>query len=136
MTDYPILAIDYGDKHFGLAYSDSKGLVATPLEVLNLTKKKTLNNIAEEYKIQTILLGKPQAFKEEYQQTLKKISSFEKILKDHTNLPILSADESFSTTEAQNMLLSTGQNIKSTRKKIDKVSAAVFLQEFLNSKNQ
>ena len=58
------------------------------------------------------------------------------MLKESTTLPILNTDESFSTTEAQNMLLSTGQNTKSTRGKIDKISATVFLQEFLNSINQ
>lgn len=143
MTKYPILAIDYGEKHFGLAYSDSKGLIATPLEVLHLTKRKTLENIAleimeiaNEYRIQTLLLGKPQIFEKQQEQTIKKISTFEDILKKHTTLPILTTDESFSTTEAQNMLLSTGQNTKSTRGKIDKISATVFLQEFLNSNNQ
>ena len=32
------------------------------------------------------------------------------------------------------MLLSLGQNTKSTKSKIDMISATVFLQEFLNSK--
>ncbi len=143
MINYPILAIDYGDKHFGLACSDSKGIIATPLTVLHLTKKKKLKdisreivNIIEEYRIKSILLGKPQIFEKEQERTLKKISSFENILKRYTTLPILATDESFSTIEAQNMLLSTGQNIRSTRRKIDKISAAVFLQEFLNSNNQ
>ncbi len=31
------------------------------------------------------------------------------------------------------MLLSLGQNIKSSREKIDMISATMFLQEFLNS---
>jgi putative Holliday junction resolvase len=143
MIKYPILAIDYGEKHFGLAYSDSKGLIATPLEVLHLTRRKTLENIAleileiaNEYNIQTLLIGKPQIFEKQQEETIKKISNFEDILKKHTTLPILTTDESFSTTEAQNMLLSTGQNTKSTRGKIDKISATVFLQEFLNSNNQ
>lgn len=143
MTEYPILSIDYGDKHFGLAVSDSKGIIATPLEILNLTKNKTKDNIAEEintiakeYRVKTILLGTPQAFTESQEKTLQKISAFEDILKKYTTLPILTTDESFSTIEAQNMLLSTGQNIRSTRGKIDKISAAVFLQEFLNSNNQ
>lgn len=143
MTDFPILAIDYGEKHFGLAYSDKNGIVATPLEVLSLTKRKTYDDIAEEieaiceeYKIKTILLGTPQIFEKSQAKTISKISNFETILRNHTTLPVVHTDESFSTIEAQNMLLSTGQNIKSTRKKIDKVSAAIFLQEFLNSENQ
>ena len=141
MTGYPILAIDYGDKHFGLAYSDSKGIVSTPLEVLHLTKRKSLENIAEEitqiaqdYKVKTILLGQPQIFIESQKATLKKILKFEEILKNKTTLPIIHTDESFSTMHAQNMLTSSGYTTKKSRKKIDKVAAAVFLQEFLNSK--
>jgi len=143
MVEYPMLAIDYGDKHFGLAYSDSTGLIATPLEVLHLTKRKTQKDIikeilqiTKEYKIKSLLLGKPQIFTKEQEKTLEKIMHFENILKQYTILPILTIDESFSTIEAQNMLLSTGQNTKSTKGKIDKISATVFLQEFLNSNHQ
>ena len=143
MIKYPMLAIDYGDKHFGLAYSDSTGLIATPLEVLHLTKRKTKKDIVleivqiiKEYKVKSILLGKPQIFTKEHKKTLEKITLFENMLKQHTTLPVLTTDESFSTIEAQNMLLSTGQNTKSTKGKIDKISATVFLQEFLNSNYQ
>ncbi len=142
MIDYPILAIDYGDKHFGLAYCDTKGIIATPLTVLNLTKKKKQEDIIKEileiikeYKIKSILLGKPQIFEKGQEGTIEKINKFEKMLKKYTTLPILTADESFSTVEAQNMRLSTGQSIKSSRTKIDKISATIFLQEFLNSNN-
>lgn len=141
MTEYPILSIDYGDKHFGLAVSDSKGIIATPLEILNLTKNKTRDNIAEEinttakeYRVKTILLGTPQAFIESQEKTLQKISAFEDILKKYTTIPIIHTDESFSTIQAQNMLTSSGYTAKKSRKRIDKVAAAVFLQAFLNSK--
>ena len=143
MVEYPILAIDYGDKHFGLAYSDSKGIVSTPLEVLHLTKRKSFENIAKEihditkeYKIKTILLGKPQVFVQVQEKTLEKISKFEELLKKYTTLPIIFTDESFSTIEAQNVLTSSGHTTKGSRNKIDKVAAAVFLQEFLNSNNK
>lgn len=140
MVEYPILAIDYGEKHFGLAYSDTNGLLASPLEVLTKGRKTSTEEIinqileiAKEYRIKTILLGSPQVFIKSHEKTERKISKFEKILQEKTELPILKYDESFSTTRAQNMLTSTGQNTKRTRKKIDKVAAAVFLQEFLNS---
>jgi putative Holliday junction resolvase len=140
MIDYPILAIDYGDKHFGLAYSDNKGIVSTPLEILHLTKRKTLEDIAEEivhiaqdYRIKTLLIGQPQVFIESQKATLEKISKFETLLRSLTALPIIHTDESFSTMNAQNMLTSSGYTTKRSRKKIDKVAAALFLQEFLNS---
>ena len=140
MTEYPVLAIDFGKKHFGIAISDSKGIIASPLEVLSITQNRgieyileRISNICEEYKIKTILLGMPQVFTEAHSKTPKAIIRFEKKLREVLDLPIIFYDESFSTTSAQNMLTSSGLNTKSSREKIDKVSAAVFLQEFLNS---
>jgi len=143
MTQYPILAVDYGTKHIGLAISDFKGILATPLEVLHITPlngyEKIVERIAdicENNKVQTILLGKPQIFEISYKKTLKKIEMFESILKNGIRLPILYHDESYSTVTAQDMLLYTSQSTKKSRKKIDSVAAAVFLQEFLNSNSQ
>jgi putative holliday junction resolvase len=137
---YPILAIDYGKKHFGLAISDSKGIVASPLKVLSITKNRDIKNIIqnileilEEYKIKTILVGKPQSFTPEHKQAEKQINSFISILQKATTIPIQTHDESFSTSNAQNMLTSLGQNSRHSRGKIDKIAATVFLQEFLNS---
>ena len=48
MTEYPVLAIDYGEKHFGLAYSDTKGLLATPLEVLTKGRRTSTENIVDQ----------------------------------------------------------------------------------------
>ena len=45
MVKYPILAIDYGKKHFGLALSDSKGIIASPLEVLSVTEHQGQDEI-------------------------------------------------------------------------------------------
>lgn len=140
MIQYPILAIDYGTKNIGLAISDFKGIIATPLEVLRVKNnngfQKIIENIAdisERNKVQTILLGKPQIFEIAHRRTLKKIEKFEELLKKGIKLPIINYDESYSTVTAQDMLLYTKQTTKSSKDKIDSVAAAVFLQEFLNS---
>ncbi len=137
---YPILSIDYGDKHFGLAISDFKGILASPLEVISITKNRNkediideILSIAEEYRVKTLLIGMPQQFIEKHQVTQKKISKFVEKIKEKTSLPIILQDESFSTLSAQNMLRFSGQSTKGSRKKIDKIAATVFLQEFLNS---
>ncbi len=141
--EYPILAIDYGDKHFGLAISDSKGIIASPLEVISITKNKNRETIIEEilelaneYRAKSILVGMPEAFIQSQQKTVQKIQNFIKLLSQKTKLPIITYDESFSTTRAQNVLISSGQNTKGSRRKIDKIAATVFLQEFLNSETK
>ncbi len=143
MTNYPILAIDYGDKHFGIAYSDFNGKIASPLDVISITKNRDINTVIEEileicteYRIKTILIGMPQKFKESHTKTEQKIQKFIEQIKGRTDIPIITHDESFSTISAQNMLTSSGQSIKKTRGKIDSIAATVFLQEFLNSKQK
>jgi putative Holliday junction resolvase len=138
---YPTLAIDYGEKNLGLAISDSKGIIASPLEVISITKNRDIHTvieeiveIAKENKAKRILVGKPQSFTKKQKQTEEKIENFIKLLKKATDIKIVTWDESFSTINAQNMLTSLGQNSKSSRGKIDKIAATVFLQEFLNSK--
>jgi len=93
-----------------------------------------IKSIIEEYRIKTILIGRPQAFQSTYTKSLKKIDSFTQKIKNDIRIPVIFYDESYSTIQAQNMLLSLGQNTKSTKSKIDMISATVFLQEFLNSK--
>lgn len=139
----PILAIDYGEKKIGLAISDSKGIIATPLDVLRITKRRGLDEIledilmiVEEYRIKTILIGKPQVFQETYSKSVKKIDSFAKKLTSLTDTPVIFQDESYSTIQAQNMLLSLGQSTRSSKGKIDMISATMFLQEFLNSEKK
>lgn len=139
---YPVLAIDYGEKHFGLSVSDSKGILATPLDVLHKGKDQDneelinqINNICDEYKIERIIVGIPQEFEKSHKQTTQKILVFINELKNKVDIPIKTWDESFSTTTAENMLTSSGQNIKHSRDKVDKIAATIFLQEFLNSEN-
>jgi len=99
---YPILAIDYGDKHFGLAISDIKGILAQPLQTLSITKNKKVDDIiteileiANEYRSKTILVGLPQEFIPTHQKTTEKINKFISLLSKVTDIPIITYDEKF-----------------------------------------
>lgn len=158
MNQYPVLAIDYGSKRIGLAISDPKGIIASPLKVIRLTEHYNFTNlitelhqIIEEYKVKRIIVGNPESLEtgtiseQEKQQKEKnenqskakpKIAKFVKFISKTITIPIQLYDENFSTITAQNMLLSTGQHAKKTKKKIDMVASAVFLQEFLSSEQK
>ena len=142
MQKYPTLAIDYGEKHFGVSISDSKGIIASPLEVISITKNRDINiviadikNICKEYRVKRIIVGMPQIFSKNQEKSKRKIQDFISILKKSIDIPTITYDETFSTSEAQNMLISSGQNSRGYRSKIDSIAATVFLQEFLNSEN-
>ena len=138
---YPILAIDFGKKHIGLAISDSKGFVCSPLKRINVTKgtkeAELINEIQKiciEYKIKSILIGYPQEVDDNHEVNKNRIDAFIKLIIEPLELPIIKWDESFSTKGAQDVLISQGRNLKRSKKNIDSIAASVFLEEYLNSK--
>lgn len=136
----PFLAIDYGTKNIGLAISDFKGKIAAPLDTLTYTKNRgskelvqELGEIIKEHQVKTIVIGYPQAFVESHKKVLVLIEAFMDLIREEIGLPMIRFDESFSTKEATDMLLSLGQRSKKSKGKIDKTSAALFLQQFLDN---
>lgn len=129
------LSIDLGEKRIGIAISDDKGIVAKPLTTITRTSDdQALEDIAaicDERNIETIVLGIPLSASDDAQRRFK---SFEKKLRDATNLPIEEWDETFSTKQAQNMVAfaDSPSSKKKTKTHRDDVAAAVILQEYLN----
>jgi len=137
---FPILAIDYGDKRIGLAISDVKGTISSPLDTVQFTRNRGINEICKDiieignsYRIKSILLGKPQAFVQTHNKIVKKIENFAIKLEKLSGMHIYFIDESYSSTEAKNVLLSFGQHGKKGRRNTDKMAAAIFLQSFLDN---
>jgi putative Holliday junction resolvase len=138
---HPTLAIDFGLKRIGLAISDSKGIISTPLTTLRFTKNRKilelitdLTELIAEYRVKSILIGVPQEFSDKNHINTVRITDFSNTLKKRIKIPILFWDESYSTSSAKEMVISHGSNFKSNKEKIDSIAASIFLQEYLNSK--
>jgi len=123
-----ILAIDWGQKNVGLAFSEH-GKIAKPLKTLKNQKKKnifrTLSQLCQELKIEKIVLGIPQNEKETKQS--KYIKKKAKELKILLKLPLVLQDEGFTSFEAENFM-------HSQKSDIDSESAKIILQDYLNQK--
>ena len=138
----PILAIDYGTKHIGIAITDSKGIVAQPLTVIDVKKQNyelvnyQIKEIIEEYRIRTLVLGIPQPFKEAHLQNLESILKFRDSIEKFTKKKVFLYDESYSTANSYKILKDQGENQKKSKRKIDKIAATYFLQELIDFKNR
>ena len=134
----PILAIDYGAKNIGLAVSDTKGTVATPLTVLRNDDAflENLKDILNEQKVKTIVLGIPQAFKTAHLQNIQRILKFQSLIQDFAKQEVFLYDETYSTSDSYTILRDLGKNQKKSKKEIDKIAAACFLQELIDFKNR
>ncbi len=138
----PILAIDYGLRHIGIAISDSKGIVAQPLTIIDIKKQDfnpaflKIKEIIDEYNIKAIVLGVPQAFEKAHLQNIDSILEFRDSIELFTQKEVFLYDESYSTSNSYKILKQKGENRKKAKRKIDKIAATYFLQELIDFKNQ
>ena len=134
------IGIDYGEARVGVSFSDDLGMFAHPFETIHVKKIdpiKRIIEIAEEKKIQTIVIGMPRNLDGSYGSAAKKVESFLKKIK--TVLPevqVFEQDERFTTTVAQKKLQDTGHTVKSSRQIIDEVAAVEILQSFLDQNGE
>ncbi len=135
-----VIGIDYGEVRIGVSCSDDLGMFAHPLETIHVKKIdpiKRIIEIAEEKKIQAVVIGMPRNLDGSYGSAAKKVESFLKRIK--TVLPevqVVEQDERFTTTVAQKKLQDTGHTVKSSRQIIDEVAAVEILQSFLDQNGE
>ncbi len=132
------LGIDLGEKNVGLSISDSKGIIAEPLKVIQRSTDdeliKNISRICEEKGIEKIIVGVPESADSKIQNEFK---NFANILESETHLPVDTWDETFSTKQAQNMVaFSDSRRGKKTSEHKDSVAAAVILQEYMDYENR
>lgn len=121
-----ILAIDFGTKRIGLAVSS--GVVAEPLKVLPNNNKifQNLKDICEKLEVDKIVIGLPEGTSE------AKVVRFAKILEKLLKVKIEFEPEMETTKKATQLLIAGGVHQKKRKKIIDKATAAVILQDYLN----
>ncbi len=136
-----ILSIDYGQKHIGLAISDAREIVCTPIDPIHITKSTTKETLIEsfkkvisDYRVEKLLFGMPQIYKESHSVNRDRINAFIQFVTSNINIPYEIYDESFSTSSAKHIIISNGANFKKKKRSIDSIAASVFLTEYLESK--
>jgi len=132
------LAIDHGIKRIGLALSDPMKIIAKPFKTIHYTNLddfiKTLTDIIEKEEVECIILGYPIGMKGQKTIQTKNVIEFNKKLKLKIKIPIVFQDERLSSLSAEKSLIE--QKIKTgyNKSKIDETAAAIFLQQFLDTK--
>lgn len=120
------LAIDYGTKRIGLAYS-LNGIIFTLPMVSNDDKfPKILDDIISEYHIEKIFVGLSEGKIAE--MTKKFVSNLSTMIK----LPIETVEEAVSTIEADSIYRESKKNTKNYKKQIDSIAAAVILNRVID----
>lgn len=125
-------------KRTGLAVTDELQLIANPLDTVPTEK---LNDFLQKYltenKVQEIVVGLPMRMHGVVGQLEVQIQKFiDGFQKDHPEIPVFRQDESFTSIMASKAIFESGAKKKKRRDKslIDKVSATLILQSYMESK--
>jgi len=132
-----ILGIDYGEKRIGLALSDASNIVAGSFKVLNRDTTgnwlEEIKTIVDENKIEKIVIGLPRNMNGSLGEKGKEVLAFVKSLEKVINVPIVTWDERLTTVSAEKVLREADLSRKKRKDIVDKLSASIILQNYLDS---
>ena len=132
-----ILALDLGKKRIGLAISDPLGITAQGLPNLVRVNKRTdfatLEQMLREREVGLILMGNPINMRGDEGRQSGWVREFAQALEERTGLPVKLWDERLTSVEAGRVLRSSGISIEKRAAAVDRLSAVILLQSYLDS---
>lgn len=133
-----ILGLDLGSKTIGVAVSDDLALTAQVLTSIQRTVLEkdlaVLLRLVEEQQAEEIVVGLPINMDGTKGDSAKKAETFMEALRQIFSIKITPWDERLSTVAAERILLEGDLSRKKRRKVIDRLSAAIILQGYLDSR--
>lgn len=133
-----IIGIDYGRKRVGVAVSDPLRIFASALETVPSAKIiEYLKKYASEQRIERFVVGYPMNLNGVPSEAAADVDAFLKQLrKQFPEIPVTLEDERFTSVLAHRAMIDGGVRKMDRRDKaaVDKVSAALILQTFLDRK--
>lgn len=135
-----ILAIDFGKARCGLAATDDMQIIASGLDTIKTPMViDYLKSYFQFNSVETIVIGQPVDLKGNMSAVEEDILKFIQVLnKEFPAIPIERFDERFTSKIASYFISQSGKSKKEREKKelIDKVSATIILQNYLEQKQR
>ena len=132
------LGIDYGDARTGIAITDPLNITVQGLETIknNGSDKvilKRLDELLEQYEIDTLVVGKPINMNgTESERTIKTEQFIHKLKCKYNKIKIETVDERLTTVAAQRTMNFLDVNKNKKKNIVDTISAVYILETYLN----
>ena len=131
-----IVALDVGDRRIGIAVSDEGRLIASPHSVYTRVgygpDVKYLTKLYQEVQATLIVCGLPRNMDGSVGFQAEKVMAFADQLR-RAGLPVAFQDERLSTVTAHQALIEGGVRRDDRKGRVDKVAAAIILQQYLDA---
>ena len=134
------VGLDYGLRRSGVSISDSNKTISFPLDTLKTNRLLAyLKELSNNENIEKIIIGKPLKLNNKSHNLEKYILEFIDSLKlNLPNICIERVDERFTSKISKKIVIASGLNRERRKDKsiIDKISASLILESYLNQKNK
>lgn len=129
-----VLGVDYGTKRVGLALSDTLGITASPLATVPRPDVvDEVKNLVKEMDVGTIVVGLPTGLSGVEGMSASEARKLADELGSATGVEVVLVDERYTSRIAETSLLETGMKRRERREKVDRVAAALILQDYLDN---
>jgi RNAse H domain protein, YqgF family len=133
-----ILAVDFGKKRCGLAATDDLRIIASGLDTVETSVlMEYLKKYFEKNTVDEVVIGLPTDLKGNMSEVEEDIQKFiEELKNEFPEVSVERFDERFTSKIASYFISQSGKNKKQRQEKglIDKVSATLILQQYLEQK--
>lgn len=132
------LALDIGEVRVGIAASDASGRVASPVTVLPAPEvlgcARSFRRVLEDYEPDILVCGRPMTLAGQDGPQAQRLMAQARQIASTCGLPLEFVDERLSSREARRILRDEGYSDRSMRGKVDMVAASLFLQSWLDAR--
>ena len=135
-----VLALDLGKRRIGLALSDELGITAQGLETLHRTRLREdlekLKQLIRDKNVSMILMGNPVHMSGQEGRQSDYSREFAERLHGVSGVDVKLWDERLTTVEAQRVLRESGISLQKRTQAVDRLSAVILLESYLDSQRQ
>lgn len=135
-----VAALDLGARRIGVAFSDSERRLASPWGAIERSgdparDRAAVVGVVQEVEATTVVVGLPLSLSGDLgpaaRAALEEAAALRQRL-EPLGVSVETADERFTTVEAQRSLQAAGRSTKASRKVLDSAAAMVLLQSWLD----
>ena len=130
------MALDYGEMRIGIAFSDLLNIIANGYETYTRRGEQVdidyLTKLAREREVDTIILGLPVNMDGTEGERAQATRDFGTKLQQASGLAIKYFDERLTSASAERLLIEADMRREKRKQVIDKVSATIILQNYLD----
>ena len=135
MQKHRKMGIDYGDKRIGIAMTDALCIISSPFEVYQNKGEEDalshINKLIKDYDVDEVAMGLPLNMDGTEGERALIHKAFGEKLASLSGVKVSFVDERLTSAEAEEILISSGVRREKRKELIDKISAQIILQTYL-----